>query len=125
MSDFDFSEFQLDTLTIYGTPLTAQSNMSLAAAVGEPTVKHADWACSLQSATAAQSVGSESTTEFGLKEVISTYVAYGSEVLDGLAVGDWAEDGDGKEYEIVRWDNFGGTNPVGTVFAIYMLARGG
>jgi hypothetical protein len=121
MSDFYFGDMLLDTLTIYTNRMALGSNMGYE--LGSETVKHAAWTCTIQSATASQSPGDEKKGEFGNLGVVSPFMAIGSEVLTDLAIGDYARDQDGNEYEITRWDNPGGNNPVGDVFLIGLKQR--
>ncbi len=121
MKNLNFDEFQLDTLTIYANPLTLVSGGY--ADTGDRDIRIEDWPCSLQSATSSQSPSPEKSVEFGSMTLVSNHIAIGSTVIEGILAGDWAEDGNGDVYEVMRFDTPGGTNPVGDVFLIILKKR--
>lgn len=121
MKGFSFADFELDTLTVYQSALTLQADGGFADPGGDRVIKTENWACAIQE---AQNPNDDKTQEFGLLNLVDTFLAIGMTSPGDIQVGDWAVDDDGTEYEIMGADQPGGINPVGDVFVVVLKIRG-
>jgi hypothetical protein len=109
---FNFDEFLLTVVSVKTVTLTVGANGGLTASAAD---RITNWGVCLQPLSQAK------IEEFAKRNIHADHVLY-SNVLQTIYLLDVVTDGNG-EYEVMGWENQGGTNPLGNVFAAYLRRR--